>query len=258
MTDETNVRPSRRGRFFIYGGVFFPSDAAPSLHAGVARIREHHGFGPGDEFKFDSRSRPSHVSPQRFAQAKREALGLCAENEVKFIAYAVLHAIARERDISELVSWGADHVVGKFNHFLSLEDAKGICVVDRLPFQKGFDYLREQFQSGLTFCEDGEEEITVPLSNVMLFSTTCIGASHLSSIIDIVLGCFRYCVNERQKTQILKEIYPQVAKLMWHRQVGSTIYFREYGLVLRPKEVKVLEYKDQYDDLVEHLQSLLE
>ncbi len=83
------------------------------------------------------------------------------------------------------------------------------------------------------------------------------GTSHATSAIDIVLGAFRYCVNERERDIAPRRIFPLVADMMWHRRVGNRVDIHEYGLLLRPKNIESLEYLLEYDQLTQHLSDLL-
>ena len=77
------------------------------------------------------------------------------------------------------------------------------------------------------------------------------------SAIDIVLGSFRYCVNERLRSTAPREMLPVVVSMMWHRRAGDTLYLRDRGLIFRPKMVQVPEYQRAYEELVQHLHGLL-
>jgi hypothetical protein len=220
----------------------------------VEDIREEHGFLPGDDLKFDTRSRPKYVTATQHKEAKRDVLSGCAELGVRFVACMVLHEIASGRNMAELVGWGANTVIGTFSRFLGHEDDNGIVVVDRLPFPGDFKYLKEKFQVGLKLPGYGARRLD---TRIHLFTTTSHGTSHATSAIDIVLGAFRYCVNERERDIAPRSIFPLVANMMWHRRVGGTTYVRDYGLLLRPRHVVVPHYQREYDELTEHLETLL-
>ncbi len=253
LTDETNQRPSEKSQFFIYGGLFLPAEALQDLHDLVDNARRDNGYAEGDQFKFAISSKPAQVSSDQFRAAKRAVLKGCGNLGIRFVACLTLHEIARHRTLDELVGWGANTEIGAFDRFLVHNDAKGICVTDRLPFDTGFRYLQEKFQKGLIFPNGNSRR----LSRILLFASTCEGASHASSAVDIVLGSFRYCVNEREKDRAPREMLPVIASMMWHRKQGNTIYLREYGLMFRPKQVRVAEYEKAYDDLVAHFTKLL-
>ena len=253
FTDETNQQPSKKSEFFIYGGAFVPAEALNELHIMVRDVRDRYGYQPGDEFKFSPHSKPPQVEKTDFTLAKRDVLDGCSHLGIIFSAYLILHRIAHSKSLDELISYGANSVIANFDYFLDENDEIGICIVDRLPIGNDFGYLRDRFQYGLQF-PDGR---TKPLNRILMYAASCEGASNAMSAIDILLGSFRYCVNERDKDIAPKKMLPVLAKMMWYREHEGVRHLRERGLLLRPKNVKVADYKDAYDDLVDHLQGLI-
>ena len=144
-------------------------------------------------------------------------------------------------------------MLSAFHRFLKEENATGMCVVDRLPFDRGYQYLQEKFQTGLSFPSGGN----LQLSRIHLFASTCDGASHASSAIDIILGAFRYCVNQRERNIAPREMLPVIVGMMWHKEVGDTLFLREYGLLLRPKNILMPTHRQENDELTGHLTQLL-
>ncbi len=253
-TDETNLHPSESAKFFVYGGLFLPLASLPALSSRIAAVRREAGYQPDDEFKFDTRTRPAAVSIASATQAKRETVRACIDAGAKFIACVVHHAIRKNRPEGEGVGWAANHVIGRFNKFLSENGAYGICLVDRLPIEGDYRYLTDKFVRGLDLDGGGY----VPLDRICAFGSTCIGASHLSSAVDIVLGSFRYCINQPKNRDAAREMLAAVATLMWGIEIGESKYLRERGLILRPRKVTVPQYRQDYDDLVRSLVGLLE
>lgn len=254
FTDETNQRPAQNAKFFIYGGVFFPTDKLKEINDLVKEARLNNNYNPDDEFKFDTHSRPQHVTQQQHKVAKNTVLDGCIRLGVKFVACLVLHEIASNHSLEKLICWGANSVFCAFELFLREEDATGMCIVDRLPFNGSFRYLKEKFQIGLTFPYGRHKK----LEQIHLFAFSCVGASHACSAIDIVLGAFRYCVNERERQQVARNLLQKIVSMMWHKRENNRVKIREYGLLFRPKEVRVAEYKREYDELTHHLANLLQ
>ncbi len=253
FTDETNQQPSDSSLFFIYGGVFVPAESLAAIHSLIEDIRNEYGYKPDDEFKFAPSSRPEQVSSDGFKMAKKAVLEGCAKLNLKFSACLTLHQIAQNRTLEELVSWGANTIIRAFDRFLGEEDSSGVCIVDRLPFENGHQYLQEKFGTGLIYPNGNSQR----LEHIHLFATSSIGASHAMSAIDIILGSFRYCVNERNKDIAPREMLPSIVNMMWHKRLGDTIYIRERGLFFRPLQIQVPEYQQEYDELLEHLIGLL-
>jgi hypothetical protein len=255
FTDETNMPQDPGANFFVYGGLFFPVERLVPLHDGIERIRRDMGYQPRDELKFQTNARPAHVSVEQAREAKARVVELCIQLECQFIVYIVLHAIARTRTQDQLVSWGANHVIGKFNYFLWLAGDHGIVAVDRLPIRADYRYLSDRFSVGLDFPEGK----IVALDRIKLFTATCVNASHASSAMDIVLGCFRYCINQPKNVEVARQMMVSVTKLIWAKREGDNIIPWELGVVFRPvySEIKVASYRLEYDRLVEHINSLL-
>lgn len=92
----------------------------------------------------------------------------------------------------------------------------------------------------------------------MLFGQGCIGSSHIASVVDIVIGCFRYCVNDQRGSDATAAMLPAVMRLMHHRDFLGRRVILGSGLLLRPRHVKVQAYCDRYDALVKKLDDALE
>ena len=256
LTDETNTKPSSDAKFFIYGGICFPIDHLINLNIEIAKIREDSGYRPGDEFKFNTVSRPERVSVEKFAEAKNKVIDLCRQNGVKFIVYVILHDIIKRRDPNESVIWAADYVIGRFNYFLQKNNENGICIVDNLPVKKQFKYLSEKFQFGLDL---PDEDRKVLLDKIHFFGATCINASHINSAMDIVLGAFRYCINNPKNPDAASVMMKKVVSMMWHRKIDGVPNYEGYGFICKPSRDRIScrRYKIEYDQLVAHIKSLL-
>lgn len=254
LTDETNLKAGSNVDFFSYGGLIVHVSKLAELHSRISDIRKTYGYLGGDRLKFDTNSRPKTLSVDAATKAKQAVIASCIACDCKFIAYIVLHAIARNTALEKTIQWGADHVIGKFNYFLQCQRAHGIVAMDRLPEGVEFDYLSNKFVGGLTL-SDGE---SVDLDRIILFSSTCINASHLSSAMDIVLGSWRYCINQPLNSEAAQSMMADLAKLIWCEKVGKDLYAFEKGLVFRPKDVKREDYKDKYKELLNHLNKLIE
>lgn len=95
------------------------------------------------------------------------------------------------------------------------------------------------------------------MSHIIGYASTCDGASHISSVADIVLGSFRYCVNEEDKDIAGRELLPLVVRMMWHKRKGDEINVMEKGLTLRPREIRAPAYRAEYEALRQRLSGLL-
>lgn len=255
FTDESNVRETKTAKFFVYGGLIVDQKNFKKIDAGISYIRKNAGYLSDDSLKFDTRVRPEQVSIEACTNAKSEVLELCRKCGCRFIALLVHHKIAAsETDPDRKYLWPAAHVFGRFNHYLNIEvNDIGMVFVDTLPVKSQNTFLSDCFTKGLSI----KGESNVSLDKIRFFGTTCVNASNFASAIDIVLGAFRYCINEPKNSSAASSMIKQVALMMWHNQVGEKKMLRERGLILRPKTIKVASYQAEYDKLIEHLETLI-
>lgn len=253
LTDETNLDAVGDARFFIYGGLFFPIEKLVELDRGIAAIRDQAGYLPADTLKFETRQRPDQVDLARATSAKRQVVELCRAHGCKFIAYAALHAIIRNRPREEQVLFGANSVIDRFNRFLERDNSFGMVLTDTLPVAAPNQYMREKFARGLQYGEEFRQ-----LRRVRLFGSTCIGASHVASAIDVVLGSFRYAVNSPRNRDAAAEMVANVTDLMWGYRRNNEAHVLEAGLIFRPMlaNIQVEAYRREYEDLMRTLDEL--
>ena len=254
FTDETNLNSSRDERFFIYGGLLFHIEKLLELHNGIREIKNEAGYQPGDKFKFHTHSRPENVTPQAHAKAKSSTIDLCMECDCKFISHIILHDIIQNKKRDENIQWAINHVIAKYNKYLDIMDDCGICIVDNLPVDTQFRFLSDKFNYGLDF-EDGKRS---NLHRIKLFASTSIDSSHVASAMDIVLGAFRYCVNDPKNIDVAKEIIQKVIQMMYIEDEIDYEY-RPDGLIVRPEIENIIvdEYKAEYVNLLERIDGLL-
>jgi hypothetical protein len=189
--------------------------------------------------------------------AKRQVIDLCLAIGVRFIVHVIHHGIIKNQDQDQQVQWAADYVIGRFNTFLSEVGDFGICAVDNLPVTKQFQYLSDKFSFGLQLASGGN----VRLDRIKLFAATCINASHANSAMDIVLGSFRYCINNPANIPAAREMMAKVVALMWHRKLNDTYDIVDRGLIIRPPlsrlERDYPTFKPDYDRLIQNVTELL-
>ena len=257
LTDETNLQPSDDARFFVYGGLIVPLDRLVELDGSIRQIRADAGYRAPDELKFDTRARPEHVTVAQATEAKRRVIELSLRLDCKLIVHIILHDIIRNQPPDQRVQRAADYVLGRFNYYCGQIGDYGLCVVDNLPVASQFRYLSERLSQGL----DIQGERRVDLDRVKLFAATCANASHAHSAIDIVLGSFRYCINNPRNPEVARGMLLQVVKMMWHRYEAETdtYHLGGRGMIIRPDpaQIRVDAYRRQYEELHESLNALL-
>jgi hypothetical protein len=254
LTDETNSKPSEKAKFFVLGGLIVDFEALPALHARIHYIRQKYGYKPGDLLKFDTHSRPKHLTIEKATAAKNAVIEACIGCKCKFIAYVVLHDIAKKKPAETQLEWGANCIVQKFNEFLLEQNSHGIVAMDRFPAGNDYSFLTDKFCNGLKFQDEGQ----VPLGRIKLFTSTCINASHASSAVDIALGTFRYCINQPANVEAAKVMMENISKMIWCERDGNTLLVQEKGLICRPKKIDIAKYSAEYDTLIDNINKLLE
>lgn len=103
--------------------------------------------------------------------------------------------------------------------------------------------------------QDGEK---INLDRITLFSSTCINASHLTSAMDIILGSWRYCINNPFNSAAAKSMMADITKLIWCVRDGKDLYAFEKGLIFRPKQVMRKDYSEKYDLLLKNINELID
>lgn len=252
--DEADREQNRRQKFFVYGAIFVEVARAWALHRAVDQIRVANGFAPADCLKFATNSRPEQVTREGHTAAKNAILNAAFDHGVVFCSYVMLHELARNQGHEELVQWGANTLLGKFNEYCATHPAgHGMVMFDRMPIAHEHRYFKEKFTIGLTL-QGGR---TSRLDRVISYASTCDSASHLSSVTDIVLGSFRYCVNEPGRDIAGRAMLPLVARLMWHQLQNGRKMVGERGLVVRPRRITEQRHQDEYDALRARLNAYL-
>lgn len=254
LTDETNQKPSKDCKFFVYGGLFFPIETLRKLDEEISSIREEAGYLVSDLLKFDTKSRPPHVSSENATEAKNKVIEACIKADCKFIVHVILHDVLKKQELKQYILWAADYVIGRFNYFLehTVNDF-GLCIIDNLPQDIQYRYLSDKFQKGLI-----TKDKNVRLSRIKLFAATCVGAGHINSAVDIVLGSFRYCINNPKNIEAASKMMSNVISLMWHERDGETIHVHGKGLIIRPELSSLpLQFKKEYDDLIVQINLLI-
>jgi len=254
FTDETNQQPSESINFFIYGGIIIPEDSLIPLHEGIDLIRNNYGFKKSDEFKFDTRTRPESITIESFTKAKNDLIALCINLKICFIAYVIYHSVQENQELDQQLEWAADYVIGRFNIFLIEKDDIGFCFIDNLPTKSQYKYLQRKFVEG-----NNINGTSIPQDKIKIFATTCSNASNYSSAMDIILGCFRYCINNPKNKLAAHEMLLNVVSMMWGIHNEGTHQVIGRGLIFRPEidSIRNRRIKAEYEELLSNLNELL-
>lgn len=239
FTDETNTQPSRSGKFFVYGGLLVPNDVMPELHSIIEDLRDRSGFQRNEELKFNSRSRPDHVDIATFNKTKADVIDNCIRLGCKFIAMYILHDMIKKQSQEDRISWGANCLIKSFNEFLRspLINDYGTVVADQ--YHNLASIFRDKFQSGL---EHSSGPNYIP-NRILGFYISFSGCSHLVSAADIIIGSFSYCINNPTNEDVARAMHKQIKGM-------------QYSVTEHPFDIRVPEYKAEYDGLKAKLADL--
>jgi hypothetical protein len=231
LGDEADFEQARGQKFFVYGAIFIPPDGIKPISDGIEAARVAAKYDATDSLKFAVKTCPEKVTKETFRDLKAKVIDLAIQHGVTFCAYAILHALASNQAHRELVTFGANTLLGRFDEFLSTDkDTFGFVIFDKIPIPHHYTYLREKFQVGLTFPDGNVKR----LEKVVGLATIADGQSHLASLCDILVGSWRYCVNEPEMDVAGKAMFPKLMDLMWKRKLGGKLYVRDYGFGLHP------------------------
>jgi hypothetical protein len=252
--DEADADQGRGQKFFVYGAIFVPADNMPPLHTRVERARAGVGLTSTDSLKSAGKTRPAGMTFEAHRDLKKKVMSLAREvGDVTFCAQVTLHDLARNKNHDDLVLWGANTVLSKFNQFLQERNSYGYAVLDRIPVKNPYQYLKEKFQVGLTF----PASPPMRLGRILGFGHAVDGSSHMCSVADVMLGAFRYCVNEPENKEAGKAMFPTLMGMMWKRKRNGKTYVNDCGLAFRPAKITNRRHQDEYEALIERLQSYL-
>ncbi len=255
--DETNVSV-KDGEFLIVGGLVLTGTQIMNVDLAIDFIRKHYGFNQSDAFKFNTKSRPSQVSIEDFARAKELAISLLEPLGIRMIVYVVLHDIAKSKTQEEVMSMAFNSLFAHFDmRFLDAHQSKGVVCIDRLSDQFAFKYLQDKHQAGVTFAGGREQQ----LERIMHYSVTTDGASHISSLVDIALGAFRYCVNlsnspqKDEKLEIANRMLRPLSQALWSGEKDGQRVITGFGYLPHPRGgIRVDAYRLKYETLAQDLQ----
>lgn len=245
FADEANPEQTDPNKFFIYGGVVFPVVAMAAIHEEIEILRFEFGMSPKDQLKFNTRSRPKELTPEQHTEIKMSVYEIAARHGVKLIGYAILHSISRSKAHSELIQFGASILLSKFNQFLGETKGNGWVNFDRMNIETPYVFLQSKFEN-----RHEMESSPVRLERILGYSFTCDGASHHASVADIVIGGFRYIINEPERDQVGRAITQSLEPIFWGKENSEGVkHIGERGLVLRPKVLRSAAYQADYAEI---------
>lgn len=256
VLDESNLSPGDFVRFYVTAVMACPAENLALLSQRVAEIRKRHGYRAGDFFKWESHSRPEHVSQKDHLDAKAETLEILRPHRLVFLPVLVPHHVAERNPSKTLVDWNANMAILLWERFLESIHDTGVCILDRRPGGDDGSYLRELFS------REAESSLgrDFSLKRTHVLGYTMEGASHLLSVLDIALGAFCYAINDRrqQQSQMASKMLKSVVGAMRQSVIpgGQTVLETE-GYAFLPLKKKTPRVRTEYDELIEHWNRLL-
>lgn len=240
--DESNLN-SADFDFFVYGGIVIDTSAAASLSAAIEQIRLRAGIDPSFVLKFNPG--PSNLNHKQFVQLKRDIIQAAVDHNCAFLTSLILHNIATSPAVARLNE--INRVTLHFNYYLNSVSDHGLVLIDQFTDTQVNHHLREKFLIGVTGMPYSN---SMRMDRILGFHYAAIGQSHFGSLIDIVIGCFRFAVNAhtRNETQnmatagvLLTQLSPLFVRT--HNRV------REVSLFFSPKMIQAPPFLRRYDDL---------
>ena len=242
--DESNLEP-RDGDFFVYGGLVVAAEAALSLTHGIEKIRRDAGLPNDAILKFNPR--PHQLNHQQFSALKQAAVGVAIAHGCAFFTSVILHDIATSADDARRNC--INTICYHFDCYLRRQKGHGLVLIDRFEDGKIDAHLREKFSTGLTWADSKGH---TRLEQIVGYHYSAIGQSHLGSVIDIVVGSFRYAVNAHTRKD--EGRLNSGAKLL---QLIAPLFFREgddrrvseLSLMFSPKVIQADKFRATYVQL---------
>jgi len=243
--DETNLDPKPNG-FFLYGGLVIDADESVTLHKNIEHIRQVNNIPSDFLLKFNPG--PKHLDHQGFIKVKQQVIAAAVAAGCKLLVSIILHQVATNPDDARRNE--INRILLGFDGHLTQYDKYGLALIDRFEDSKIDNHLREKFSIGLRGMPISDP---YRLSRILGFHYSAIGQSHFSSVIDVVIGSLRFCVNamgvaanQATATAMLQQMSP-----LFERGASGKVIDRSF--FFSPKTVKFTPYRKRYKELKTYL-----
>ncbi len=247
--DESNLE-ERSGDFLIYGGLMVEADRMHSLSSAIDRIRSEAPVVARD-YRLKFNPGPSDFSHEQFIELKKKVINAAIEHDAKLLIYVILHDIATSPD--EARRNGINTICYHFHCLLSRMGQNGLVLIDRFNDEGNIidGHLSEKFMTGVRLPYTPE----MRLSNIVGFHYSSVGQGHGPSLIDVLLGSFRFALNShvRNKEEHL-ETACQILDLMKPLFVFDSNVISELSFIFSPKVIKANSYRAKYEALKSFLE----
>jgi hypothetical protein len=242
--DESNL-DRKDFDFFVYGGLAIDAATANTLSAAIEKIRVDAGIPRDFIVKFNPG--PPHFTHEQFIKVKQAIIESAVAHGCLFLTSMILHNVATSPDDARRNE--INRICLHFQYSLNLANDHGLVLIDQFEDKKIDSHLREKFLIGATKLPYPPHEVR--FTRILGFHYAAIGQSHFGSLVDIVLGSFRFAVNAHTRGQtgnlptagkMLQMISP-----MFHRSTNGTV--SDFSLFFSPKIIKATTYLKKYTEL---------
>ena len=240
--DETNLE-YQDGGFFIYGGLSIPGDNAFELSEKVRELKKASKIP--DDFNIKLNPGPCNMSHQEFIELKQNIIIAAIEAECELHVSMILHNISTGSQQARLNE--INRVIFQFNTSLVCYDDVGLVLLDRFSDASIDAHVREKFLVGLNMPYNNKFKI----NRILGIHYSAIGQSYFSSVMDIIIGSLRFCINahthhKEQSTDSCATILRLLSPL-FSRDPSNLV--PERNLFFSPKIIRVPKYREQYESL---------
>jgi hypothetical protein len=242
--DESNLQ-EKADDFFVYGGLVINSDAAHSFSLAIDAIRKKAGVPSDFVLKFNPG--PEQLDHKAFSKLKQEVIEAAIAHGGIFLTSLILHNVATSPDDARRNA--INTICYHFDCYLHRPQSHGLVLIDRFEDRMIDGHLREKFSKGIKGLPYSPE---YRLERIVGYHYSAIGQSHFGSVIDILLGSFRFSVNAFSRKENGK--LPTAGSLL---KMMSPLFFREnsanevseLSLFFSPKIIKSDKYREMYGGL---------
>jgi len=247
--DESNLE-ERSGDFLIYGGLMIDADRMQSLSSTIDRIRSEAPVVSRD-YRLKFNPGPDNFSHEQFIDLKRKVITAAIEHDAKLLTYVILHDISSSPD--EARRNGINAICYHFHCLLNRMGQTGLVLIDRFNDEGNMidAHLSEKFMTGVRLPYTPE----MRLSNIVGFHYSSIGQGHAPSLIDVLLGSFRFALNAHSRnTEEHLATSGQILELMQPLFVFDNEVVSELSFIFSPKVIKADAYRGKYQALKNFLE----
>ena len=242
--DESNL-DKKDFDFFVYGGLTIDGTTALLLSSAIEKIRVDAGVPRDFILKFNPG--PPNFTHDQFIQVKRAIIEAAVAHGCVFLTSMILHNVATSPD--EARRNEINRLCLHFQYCLKIAGDFGLVLIDQFDDKKIDSHLREKFLIGATKLPYPPHEVR--FTQILGFHYAAIGQSHFGSLVDIVLGSFRFAINAFTRGQTgqlatAAKMLGMISPMFYRLQSGKV---SELSLFFSPKIIKTPTYLKKYSDL---------